>query len=64
MNFVHLGALLSESESEKEDDAEGSLVNGQEDGDRQHDCECYYSDKIADQKCVPFVHLKYISAVA
>ena len=23
-----------------------------------------YSDKIADQKCVPFVYLKYISAVA
>ena len=65
MNFVHLGALLSESESEKEeDDAEGSLVIGQDDGDRQHDCECYYSDKIADQKCVPFVYLKYTSAVA
>ena len=43
MNFVHLGALLSESESEnEEDDAEGSLVIGQDDGDRQHDCECYY----------------------
>ena len=42
VNFVHLGALLSESESDEEEDgAEGSLVNDQEDGDRQHDCEYY-----------------------
>ena len=42
VNFVNLGALLSESESEEEEDgAEESLVNDQEDGDRQHDCECY-----------------------